>query len=96
MSISDNQITYTAAADANVVVTAKPAILERIILGASVGSSVVEVSDSATDGDGNVKIYLAGDTLQGVYEVGCVFANGITMDLTNQTHVIVIWRNLGM
>jgi len=96
--MSDNNITYTAAAAANVVVTAKPAILERIIFGADVGSAVVEVSDSATDGDGDVQIYASGSTLAtsiGSLEVGAVFAKGITMDLTNQTHVTVIWRNIG-
>jgi hypothetical protein len=86
---------YKAAAAANVVVTAKPAVLKRIIIGASVGSSVVEVSDSKTDGDGNVKIYLAGDTLLGVYEIDAVFVNGITLDLTNQTQVTVGFENMG-
>jgi len=98
MSMSDNNITYTAAAAANVVVTAKPAILESIVFGADVGSAVVEVSDSATDGDGNIQLYVAGDTLAtsfGSFHIGAVFAHGITMDLTNQTHVTVIWRNIG-
>ena len=97
---SDCEKTYQAAASADVVVTAKPAVLERIIIGADVGSAVIEVSDHASDGDGNVKVYLAGDTLLtatgGVVEVGAVFPAGICADLTNQTNVTFIWRNVGM
>ena len=93
--MSDNEKTYQAAAAVNVVVTAKPAVLERVIIGADVASAVVEISDHASDGNGNVKVYLAGSTLLGVYEVGAVFQTGITMDLTNQTHISVIWRNVG-
>lgn len=95
-----NEKTYQAAAAANVVVTAKPAILQRIIIGADVGSAIVEVSDHASDGDGNVKVYLAGSTLLtstgGVVEIGAVFQAGICADLTNQTNVTFIWRNIGI
>jgi hypothetical protein len=96
MSISDNQITLTAAAAANVVITAKPAILERVIIGADVNAAVVEISNSPDDGDGEVIFYQAGNTLRGVYEVGAVCAKGLAMDLTNQTQVTVVWRNVGM
>lgn len=92
----DYTLSYTAAAAANVVVTAKPAFLHKIILGADVASSVVEVSDHASDGNGNVKLYLAGSTLMtsigGEIEVNAVFGKGITMDLTNQTQVHVVYR----
>jgi len=94
-----NEKTYQAAAGADVVVTAKPATLVRIIIGADVGSGVIEVSDHATDGDGNVKVYLAGSTLLtqtgGCVEVGANFPAGITADLTNQTNVTFVWRNMG-
>lgn len=95
--INANNKTYTTGGTtANLVVTSKKAILERIIIGADVASSVIEVSDSADDGDGNVKVYLAGSTLLtatgGVVEVGAVFDNGITVDITNQTHVTFIWH----
>lgn len=93
--INTNNYTYQAAAAANVVVSAGPAILERIIIGADVSTATIEVSDSATDGDGNVKILLTGSTLMtatgGVVEVGAKFLNGITADLTNQTNVTFIW-----
>lgn len=85
---------YQAAAAANVVVCAGPALLIGIIIGANVGSSVVEISDSKTDGDGNVQIYLAGDTLLGDYDINAVFPNGITADLTNQTNVTFIYQPL--
>lgn len=95
----EGTIVYQAAAGANVVVTAKPARLLRIIIGADVGSAVVEVSDSAADGDGNVKIYLAGSTLMtscgGIIEVNADFTNGICADLTNQTNVSFVYKNIG-
>jgi len=93
--INANNLKYQATAAANVVVTTEPAILERIIIGSDVGSGVIEISDSIDDGDGNVKVYLAGDTLMtsngGVVEIGARFANGITADLTNQTHITFVW-----
>ncbi len=92
----DGQIYYTATAGANKIVTAKPAYLHRIIVGKDVASSVIEVSDNASDGDGNVKVYLEGNALGGVHEVGSVFTNGVTMDITNQTNVTIIYSNLGL
>lgn len=94
--INANNQTYQASAAANVVVASGKAILERIIIGADVASGTIEVSDSATDGDGNVKILLTGSTLMtstgGCVEVGTVFNNGITADLTNQTNVTFVWH----
>lgn len=94
--INANNQTYQAAAAANVVVATGKAILERIIIGADVSTATIEISDSATDGDGNVKILLTGSTLMtstgGVVEIGAVFENGIAADLTNQTNVTFIWK----
>ena len=85
---------YQAAAAANVVVSATPAILVGMIIGADVGSAVIEVSDHASDGDGNVEIELTGSTLMtscgGYVPVGAYFATGIAADLTNQTDVTFI------
>jgi len=93
--INQNNITYQAAAGVNVVVASGKAILERVIIGEDVASSTIEISDSATDGDGNVKIFLTGSALMtangGVIEVGALFKNGITADLVNQTKVTFIW-----
>lgn len=87
---------YQATAAANVVVKASAGFLYGIIIGKDVASSVVEVSDSVSDGDGNVQIYLEGSTLltstNGYVPVNAVFANGITADLTNQTNVTFIYR----
>lgn len=93
---TDYKKTYQAAAAADVVVSAVRAELHKIIIGADVGSAVIEISDSATDGDGNVVIKLTGDTLMtdtgGEITVNAVFALGITADLTNQTDVTFIWK----
>lgn len=90
--------TYQAAAAADVVVATGKAILHRIIVGADVASAVIEVSDSPSDGDGNVKIYVGGSTIMtsvgGVIEVGAIFNDGICADLTNQTKVTFIWEPL--
>lgn len=84
---------YQAAAAADVVVKNKPGFLHAIIVGEAKQSGVIEVSDSATDGDGNVKIYLKGDTLgPATYLVNARFDNGITADITTQTHVTFIFR----
>lgn len=89
-------ITHLASAGANQVVASSKAILHRVIIGADVASGQVEVSDNASDGDGNVIIHLTGSTLMtatgGCVEVGALFENGITLDLTNQTDVTVIWE----
>lgn len=94
--INANNITYKTAAAVNSVIATKPVILERILIGADVGSSVIEISDSATDGDGNIVIKLTGSTLMtatgGALEVGVVFQNGITADVVNQTDITYVWR----
>lgn len=82
---------YYASAGANNIVCKVPAILHRIIVGKDVTSGVIEVSDHASDGDGNVQIELGGDTMQGVYEIGTHFDVGITADLTNQTDVTFVY-----
>lgn len=87
---------YQAAAATNVIVATGKAILHRIIIGADVASGVIEISDSPNDGNGNIKIRLAGSTLLtstgGCVEVGTVFDTGISADLTNQTEVTFIWE----
>lgn len=87
---------YQATAAANVVVKNSPGYLEGIIIGADVASAVVEISDHASDGDSNVQVYLADDTLHtttgGYVPVRCEFKTGITADLTNQTNVTFIYK----
>ena len=91
---------YFAAAGANKVITTKPAKLLKILVGADVAASVIEVSNSATDGDGDVKLYFAGAALMtslgGEVEVNASFPNGITADLTNQTNVTFVYINEGI
>jgi len=91
---------YQAAATTDVVVTDKPALLHGIIIGADVGSSVIEVSDSKDDGDGNIKIKLSGSELMtstgGYVSIGSIFQKGITADITLQTDVTFIYSNVGL
>lgn len=88
-------ITYKASAGDNQVIASGKAILRRIIFGADVASGDVEISDSATDGDGNIKLQLTGSTLMtsngGGIDVNEVFERGITIDSTNQTKMTFIW-----
>ena len=87
---------YIASAGTNNVVATGKAILHRIIIGKDVASAVVKVSDSPTSGSAAVKIQLTGSTLMtatgGFVDVQAVFNTGITLDLTNQTDVTVIWE----
>jgi len=85
-------ITYYATGGADKVISTKAALLEKIIVGTDIGSSIIEVSDSIDDGDGNIKIVLSGSTLQGVYEVNAIFSKGIAADITNQTNVSFVWK----
>ena len=85
-------VTYQATAATNVIIKATQGLLHSIIVGKSVGAgAIVEVSDHATDGDGNVKIYLEAPAV-GTYLVGAFFEVGISVDLTNQTNVSFVWR----
>lgn len=87
---------YLASAGDNQVVSTGPAILLGIIFGADVGSGVVEISDSATDGDENIKFRFAGSTLAtsigGMTDLNATFKKGITVDMANQTNVTLVWR----
>ena len=91
-----HKITYFATAGDNKIVATGKAILHRIIFGADVAAADVEISDHASDGDGNIKMQLTGATLMtahgGTVEVGALFEKGITLDLVNQTKVTVIWE----
>ena len=85
-------ITYQAAATPNVVINDSPSLLHSIIIGKNVGAgAIVEVSDHASDGDGNVKVYLEAPEV-GTYPINAKFDTGICVDLTLQTNITVIWR----
>ena len=89
------QTKYIATAGADKVITAQRAFLHRIIIGKDVSNAIVEISDHASDGDGDVQIYLSGSTLSGVYEIGTEFNKGICADLTLQTNVTFVFENRG-
>jgi hypothetical protein len=83
--------TYQAAAATNIVIKAVQGFLHAIIIGKSVGAgAIVEVSDHATDGDGNIQVYLEAPSV-GTYLVDAMFTTGICADLTTQTNVTFIW-----
>lgn len=91
-----NSYSYQAAAGADKVISSSAAFLVGIIIGKDVASSVIEVSDHASDGDGNVKVYLEDDTLHtttgGYVPVNAEFTTGIAVDQTNQTNCTYIFR----
>jgi len=76
-------------AGANQVVSASPIVLKRITIGKDVASSVIEVSDSIDDGDGNIMIQIEGSTLIGQYDFDLKMKKGCTMDIANQTNITV-------
>lgn len=82
---------YQAAAAADVVVKATPGLLHAIIVGKDVSGGIIEVSDHAADGDGNIQVYLE-DPNVGTYVVDAKFTVGICADLTTQTNVTFIYR----
>lgn len=82
---------YIATAGDNKIISAVPAYLEKITIGKDVASSIIEVSDSATDGDGNIKLHKEGDALMtangGEIYVNALFSAGIAADHDAQTFV---------
>jgi hypothetical protein len=92
------QLSYTATATANVVVKNKPGFLHAIIIGEWVTGGTIEVSDHASDGNGNVKIFLkAGATDASGFPktviVDAEFKVGICSDIgASQTKVTFIFR----
>lgn len=86
----DYHTAYYAAAGANKVIKAKSGYLKAIIVGKDVAGGIIEVSDHASDGDGNVQVYLE-DPDVGTYEVNAEFAAGIAADITTQTNVTFIY-----
>lgn len=89
---SGNNITYQAAAAANVVISATPAFLHAIIVGKAVPNGILEVSNHASDGNGNVKILIDTCTCPAFTIVNAHFDVGICVDMTLQTNVSFIWR----
>ena len=84
-------LTYHAAAGADKVIKAAPGLLHSIIVGKDVAGGIIEVSDHATDGDGEIRVYL-GDPAVGTYLIDAEFTVGITADITTQTNVTFVWR----
>lgn len=89
---------YQAAASDDVVVKNKPGFLHAIIIGEWVSAGTIIVSDHATEGDQNIKIYLkAGATDASGFPktiiVDAEFKVGITADIgASQTYVTFVFR----
>jgi len=84
--------TYQATDTADLIVKNKPGYLHAIIVGKYDENASIEVSDHATDGDGNVKIFLEGATV-GTHLVQAEFTVGITADLiSGPQRVTFIWK----
>jgi hypothetical protein len=88
---------YQAAASADVVVKASPGYLKGIIVGKYIANATIEVSDHASDGDGNVMAFLTlaatnVDSFPKYIPVECYFATGITVDQLLATQVTYIYR----
>ena len=88
---------YIASPSANEVVKASAGFVHSIILGKWVTGGTVEVSDHASDGDGNVKVMLtAGATDESGFPktvpINAVFSTGITVDTIGLTQVTIVYR----
>jgi hypothetical protein len=88
---------YQAAAGANLVVKASAGFLHSVILGKWVDDGLIEISDHASDGDGNVVIYLATNATDDTnfpmtIPINCTFTAGICVDQTNLTNVTYVFR----
>ena len=84
---------YTSGPTTDWIVKGSAGFVHAIHVGAAVASSIIEMSDHASDGDAAVKIYQAGDTIgPAVYPLNMTMGTGITLDITNQTHVTVIYK----
>lgn len=92
-SIQGYSVAYTSGPTTDWIVKAAAGHLHAIQFGAAVGSSIVEISDHASDGDGAVEFYYSGGTLgPAIYPINATMGTGITLDVTNQTHVTVLFR----
>lgn len=84
---------YTSGPTTNWIVKGSAGFVHAVHVGAAVASSIIELSDHASDGDGNVVLYQASDTIgPAVYPLNMTMGTGITLDLTNQTHVTVVYK----
>lgn len=91
------KMTYVAAPGANQVVNVGESVLKSIIIGGPVigsplpATGIVEVSDHASDGDGNLKVVIEGAAVGTVVEVHGRFQAGLTADITGYSHVTFVW-----
>lgn len=96
-SITTHEYGYSydiqAAPAANNVIKASAGKLHAVVVGSasSTATDIIEISDHATDGDGNVVLQMT-DAPVGVYVVDMAFGTGITSDTTVQENVTFIYE----
>lgn len=85
-----NKIHYQAAAAADIQISPGPAILERVIIGAA--GTTTEIADHPDTVAGSIKVKISSPAAGQEFGVNAYFHNGISMTLTTQTDVTVVWR----
>ena len=81
---------YYATATTDEVITTNAAVLHRIIIGET-KPGVLQISNHETSANGNITWYTSGTDLQGVWDVGIYFNDGIVFTTTNQANVTFVW-----
>lgn len=83
---------YTSGPTTDWIIKGSAGFVHSIAVGAANATGTVEISDHATDGDGNIVLTLLdNDVGPKVYPVNMAMSTGITLDVTNQTHVTVVY-----
>lgn len=95
MPQQQSEYKYLAAAGDNQIVIATRATLHGIYIGKDITNAVIEISNSATDGDEALVAKIEGSTLmtsnRGYIPLNLFMSKGITLDLTLQTNVTVCY-----
>lgn len=92
---------YRAAAGSNIGITNKACKLMGLVIGNDVMLSQIDISDHVSSGTGNVIVHLEGGSLMTSSGGSVMFGEGIdcnaglTMTLTNQTNVTVLYQPVG-
>lgn len=90
-------LSYQASAADNKVIKASAGFLHSVILGTWVDNGVIEISDHASDGDGNIVIKLTTNATDDtnfpcVIPVNAKFTTGICADVAALTDVTFVYR----
>lgn len=81
---------YYADATHDEVITTNPAVLHRILIGTTTGGQI-QISDHEANAVSNIVSFTTGTDLQGVWDIGIYFSDGIVFTTTAQDKVTFIW-----